>query len=154
MKKATLAKVATVVASMAIVALIALVAFAVTSGRPLVVRTPEPSPTVATQPRSLFDFEDKRADVTPPPTEAPPAAVEAPAPPADDSVVDEGTVDLAPDPEPVPDPEPAPVPVLCPGGSTATASDGFNDTSCLPDTCFSIMLPDPAHPECDAPFRP
>lgn len=45
-------------------------------------------------------------------------------------------------------------PVLCPGGSTANSSDGYNDTSCLPDICFSIAIPDAAHPECDAAFRP
>lgn len=60
----------------------------------------------------------------------------------------------APQPEPQPEPEPAPVPILCPGGSTSVGSDGFNDTSCLPNECFSITLPDPAYPQCDAPFRP
>lgn len=61
----------------------------------------------------------------------------------------------APQPEPAPAPPPPPAPaVMCPAGSSATSSDGYNDTGCLPDICFSIMLPDPAHPECDEPFRP
>lgn len=60
----------------------------------------------------------------------------------------------APAPAPQPEPEPAPVPVLCPSGSTSVGSDGFNDTGCLPNECFSITLPDPAYPQCDAPFRP
>lgn len=73
---------------------------------------------------------------TPTATPEPPAApvveapVEAPAPPAD------------------------PGPTLCPSGSTANSSDGYNDTSCYPDICFSIAVPDPAHPECDYAFKP
>lgn len=59
-----------------------------------------------------------------------------------------------PAPAPAPEPEPAPVAVLCPGGSTSVSSDGFNDTACMPDVCFSLTLPDPTHPECDTPFRP
>lgn len=50
-----------------------------------------------------------------------------------------------------PAPEP---PRTCPGGSQSVGSDGYSDTGCLPDICFSIILPDPTHPECDAPFRP
>lgn len=45
-------------------------------------------------------------------------------------------------------------PVRCPAGSTATESDGTNDLACLPDVCFTIAVPDPAHPECDRSFRP
>lgn len=45
-------------------------------------------------------------------------------------------------------------PVRCPAGSTANSSDGINDTSCFPDICFTITVPDPAHPECDTAFRP
>jgi hypothetical protein len=50
--------------------------------------------------------------------------------------------------------QPAPAPVRCPAGSSANSNDGVNDTSCYPDICFSIAVPDPGHPECDAPFRP
>lgn len=45
-------------------------------------------------------------------------------------------------------------PVRCPAGSSANSNDGVNDTSCYPDICFSIAVPNPDHPECDAPFRP
>lgn len=45
-------------------------------------------------------------------------------------------------------------PIRCPGGSLANSSDGVNDTSCMWEVCFSITVPDPAHPECDAAFRP
>ncbi|MGV8912480.1 MAG: hypothetical protein ACOH14_07680 [Rhodoglobus sp.] len=58
-------------------------------------------------------------------------------------------------PEPAPAPPPAPVgPTLCPAGSTANSSDGTNDTSCFPNVCFTITVPDPAHPECDYSFKP
>lgn len=39
-------------------------------------------------------------------------------------------------------------------GSQALTGDAGNDTSCLPTICFHITLPDPAHPECAAPFKP
>lgn len=45
-------------------------------------------------------------------------------------------------------------PIRCPAGSSANSNDGVNDTSCFPDICFSIAVPDPAHPECDVAFRP
>jgi len=45
-------------------------------------------------------------------------------------------------------------PVRCPAGSSANSSDGVNDTSCFPNICFSIAVPDAAHPECDVAFRP
>jgi hypothetical protein len=45
-------------------------------------------------------------------------------------------------------------PVRCPAGSTANSSDGENDTSCFPNVCFTIPIPDPAHPECDHTFKP
>lgn len=45
-------------------------------------------------------------------------------------------------------------PIKCPAGSSANSGDGQNDTSCLPDICFHIALPDAAHPECDVAFRP
>ena len=53
----------------------------------------------------------------------------------------------------------APVPVessliKCPAGSTANSGDEGNDTSCFPDICFHISLPDSAHPECVTAFKP
>jgi cytoskeletal protein RodZ len=42
----------------------------------------------------------------------------------------------------------------CPAGSMATSGDGDVDFTCLPDICFNITLPDPNHPECNAPFKP
>lgn len=53
-----------------------------------------------------------------------------------------------------PVPPPAPEPIRCPAGSTANSSDGVNDTSCYPTICYSILVPDPAHPECDKAFKP
>jgi hypothetical protein len=47
-----------------------------------------------------------------------------------------------------------PAPIRCPAGSQALSGDGGNDTSCLPEICFRITLPDAAHPECENPFRP
>jgi hypothetical protein len=44
--------------------------------------------------------------------------------------------------------------VKCPAGSQANTGDGGNDTSCFPDICFHITLPDPAHPECVTAFKP
>lgn len=44
--------------------------------------------------------------------------------------------------------------IKCPAGSQANSGDGVNDTSCFPDICFNISLPNPDHPECDEPFRP
>lgn len=45
-------------------------------------------------------------------------------------------------------------PVRCPAGSQANSNDGVNDTSCFPVVCFTITVPDPAHPECDVAFKP
>lgn len=92
------------------------------------------------------------ATSTPTATVAPvaPAPVAAPAPapaaPAPQAVV-------APAPAPAPAPV-APAPIKCPAGSSANSNDGVNDTSCYPDICMSIAVPDPAHPECNAPFKP
>jgi len=44
--------------------------------------------------------------------------------------------------------------IHCPAGSFANSNDGVNDTSCFPDICSHIQVPDPAHPECDAAFKP
>lgn len=63
----------------------------------------------------------------------------------------------APTPAPTQPAAPAPAPaapILCPAGSSANSSDGYNDTSCMWEVCFTIALPDPTHPECDATFRP
>lgn len=49
---------------------------------------------------------------------------------------------------------PAPGPTKCPAGSQANSGDGESDTSCFPDVCFHIPLPDPAHPECVTAFKP
>jgi hypothetical protein len=45
-------------------------------------------------------------------------------------------------------------PIKCPAGSSANSGDGPNDTSCFPDICFHITLPDPGHPECEVAFKP
>lgn len=58
-----------------------------------------------------------------------------------------------PAPAPAPAPEP-PAPVRCPAGSVPTESDGYNDLACTYEVCFTITVPDPAHPECDSSFRP
>ena len=78
--------------------------------------------------------------VTPTPTVAP--------------VVEVAVETVAPVVEPAPAPVVEPAPIKCPAGSTAESGEGMNDTSCIPDLCRTITLPDPAHPECDAPFKP
>lgn len=45
-------------------------------------------------------------------------------------------------------------PIRCPAGSTANSGDGGNDTSCFPDICFHVTLPDPAYPQCVTAFKP
>ena len=45
-------------------------------------------------------------------------------------------------------------PIKCPAGSQANSGDGGNDTSCFPEICFHITLPDPSHLECVTPFKP
>lgn len=45
-------------------------------------------------------------------------------------------------------------PIKCPAGSSANSGDAGNDTSCFPDICFHITLPDAAHPECVTAFKP
>lgn len=46
----------------------------------------------------------------------------------------------------------------CPAGSSANSGTIVNgvsvDTSCFPDICFHITLPDPNHPECVTAFKP
>jgi hypothetical protein len=51
------------------------------------------------------------------------------------------------------DPAPA-AQTHCPAGSQANSGDASGDTSCFPEICFHIVLPDPAHPECVTPFKP
>lgn len=48
----------------------------------------------------------------------------------------------------------APAQTHCPAGSQANSGDASGDTSCFPEICFHIVLPDPAHPECVTPFKP
>jgi len=90
----------------------------------VVEEAPTPTPTVVTSTPS------------PTPTAEPVVApiVEAPAPPP---VVEEPSG-----------------PVLCPPGTQSNGNDGVNDTSCLPDVCWTIPVPDPAHPECDYAYPP
>lgn len=76
-----------------------------------------------------------------------PVAVETPQPPAEPAPVVE-------QPAPAPAPAAPAGPARCPAGSTANSSDGVNDTSCFPNVCFTIPVPDPAYPECDVAFRP
>lgn len=45
-------------------------------------------------------------------------------------------------------------PVKCPAGSQANSGDGENDTSCFPEICFHVVLPDPAYPQCEVAFKP
>lgn len=49
-------------------------------------------------------------------------------------------------------------PIRCPAGTQANSNDGNenggNDTSCFPDICWTIPVPDPAHPECDYAYPP
>lgn len=52
------------------------------------------------------------------------------------------------------DDAPSSDPIRCPAGSQANSNDGVNDTSCFPVVCFTIQVPDPAHPECDVAFKP
>lgn len=74
------------------------------------------------------------------PTEAPveipldeSGAPEEPAPAPQPAPAPEPAPAPKPAPAPAPQPAPEPQPVRCPAGSSATASDGFNDTSCMRD---------------------
>jgi hypothetical protein len=94
---------------------------------------PEPTPT------SIVGDPTPTPTVTATPTPTPTVepVVEAPAP----------VVEEAPAPDPGPD--------LCPGGTTAQSSDGYNDLTCAPDVCLTLRgLPDPAYPECDHFYEP
>lgn len=126
-----------------------------TSSRMVVDEIPQPIPTNADR-----FLEDQEVPVAPEVPTAPEIAPESPTAPLEGGSEDGSTpsqpVQPAPEPEPAPEPapEPPPPPVTCPAGSSSVASDGYNDTGCLPDVCFSLILPDVNHPECDAPFRP
>jgi len=94
--------------------------------------TPTPEPTVepVVEPAPVAEAPVEPVAPAPAPVTAPAPVVEAPAP--------------APEPDPI----------RCPAGSTANSNDGVNDTSCYPDICFTIAVPDPVHPECDEAFKP
>lgn len=104
-----------------------------------VVQTSTPTPTLSPS-----------ATPTPPPVEQ--AVAPAPEPPAEQAPVEQQVVEEQP-PAEQPVEEPA-APIRCPAGSSANSNDGVNDTSCFPDICFNIAVPDPAHPECDVAFKP
>jgi hypothetical protein len=44
--------------------------------------------------------------------------------------------------------------IVCPAGSSGNTGDVQGMTSCFPDICFHITLPDSAHPECVTAFKP
>jgi hypothetical protein len=57
--------------------------------------------------------------------------------------------------EPAPEPAPEPAgPDLCPAGTQANSSDGYNDLSCMPTECASGQVPDPNRPQCDYFYEP
>ncbi len=68
-----------------------------------------------------------------PPKPVPVPVAEAPAAP----VVEEAPAE----------PEPS-GPDLCPPGTQANSSDGYNDTSCFPDSCYVGPVSNETHPEC------
>jgi hypothetical protein len=53
-------------------------------------------------------------------------------------------------------PAAAPVsgPTKCPPGSLPNSGDGENHTSCFPEECFHVTLPDPSYPQCVTAFKP
>ena len=114
--------------------------YAVTTAIP---RPAADTPQVATVVDTMTPSPTPTATPTPTPTTTVAPIVETPAPAATQEPVKEQAKPAAP-----------PAPKKCPAGSTANSSDGTNDTSCLPTICFSIAVPDPAHPECDTPFKP
>ncbi|WP_022891251.1 hypothetical protein [Agromyces subbeticus] len=42
----------------------------------------------------------------------------------------------------------------CPAGSLPNSGDGENHTSCFPEECFHVTLPDPSYPQCVTAFKP
>lgn len=127
---------------------------------------PAPAPTSTFEPSRFVD-DEPIATPTPTPTEEPAPVVESPAEipldesgaPAEPAPAEPAPAPAPPvvEPAPAPAPPPPPAPVRCPGGSSPTESDGYNDTACMPNTapnggsCFegdNGMLP-----ECQ-PFRP
>lgn len=79
---------------------------------------------------------------TPPPA---PVVEAAPAP------VEAAPVEAAPVVE---EPAAPAGPILCPAGTTVNSSDGYNDTSCAPDVCLTMTLPNPDYPQCDYFYPP
>lgn len=128
---------------------------------------PAPAPTSTFEPSRFVDDEPADPTPTPTPTEEPAPVVEPEPEPAPVVEPEPAPAEPAPAPAPAPAPpapvvEPAPAPappppVRCPGGSSPTENDGYNDTACMPNvapnggSCFegdNGMLP-----ECQ-PFRP
>lgn len=92
---------------------------------------PEPTAVVEVQPTPT---PTPTVSVTPTPTPTVAPVVEAPAP-----VIEEAP--SGPD--------------LCPAGTMANSSDGYNDTSCMPLECLDAQpLPNPAYPQCDYFYPP
>jgi PKD repeat protein len=71
----------------------------------------------------------------------------------DEGATGEATRDVTVNAPPPPPPAPS-GPDRCPAGTTVNSNDGTNDTSCLPNICLGLTLPDPAHPECDYAYPP
>jgi hypothetical protein len=90
---------------------------------------PAPEPTSIVQ-----DEPTTTPTITPTPTPTVEPVVEAPpAPPVEEAPVEE-PVESGPD--------------LCPPGTQANGSDGYNDTSCFPDSCYVGPVSNETHPEC------
>lgn len=127
MKKQTVGTVASIAAFAVIATGVIWGSFALREAQSVV---PEPTAVVQVQPRGFVS----EPTSTPTPTPEP-------------------VVEVAPDAAPVEEEAPS-GPIQCPPGSTANSNDGVNDTSCFPDICFSISVPNPDHPECDYAFEP
>lgn len=96
---------------------------------------PEPTAVVEEQPTRTPTVS---VTPTPTPTPTPAPVVEAPAP-----VVEEPVEEAPSGPD------------LCPEGTMANSSDGYNDTSCMPLECLDAQpLPNPAYPQCDYFYPP
>lgn len=102
---------------------------------------PEPAPTVAVR------------NVSPEVTKPTPTATPTPTPTPEPVVEAAPIVEAPAAPAPAAPPVPA-GPDLCPPGTQSNGSDGYNDTSCGPDICWTMPIPDPAHPECDYFYPP
>ena len=127
------------------------------SSSPAPVSTKYAAPSILDAPQGTPVATDTPASTAPAapaaPAPAPATPVVAPAPAATATA----TATATPAPKAITAPVVvAPAPVKCPAGSSANSNDGTNDTSCYPDICLSpgMVIPDPAHPECNAPFKP